>query len=114
MKKLEITSAVAKRAIVPLFLFNSILRNFNLFSHLLPTAYSERRIGLLSSRLCNPTIPGPVLCRKTEDLIVSPALVHVHLLLLPLLSSEALPILPLEQTGALRPMEMFLLHNGRC
>src|SRR2546425_5233696 len=114
MKKLEITSAVAKRAIVPLFLVKSILRNFNLFSHLLPTAYSERRIGLLSSRLCNPTKPGPVLCRKTEDLIVSPALVHVHLLLLPLLSSETPPILPLVQTRTLHLMGMFLLHEVRC
>src|SRR5438093_4331525 len=98
MKTLVMTSAVSNIVIVLLFFVNSILRNFNLFSHLLPTAYSERRIGLLSSRLCNPTKPGPVLCRKTEDLIVSPALVHVHLLLLPLLSSETLPILPLDQT----------------
>src|SRR5438445_13075628 len=95
MKKLETTSAVAKRAIVPLFLVKLTLSNFTLFSHLLPTAYSERRIGLLSSRLCNPTKPGPVLCRTTEDLIVSPALVHLHLLLLPLLSSHTPPILPL-------------------
>src|SRR5712691_3121568 len=98
MKKLEITSAVAKRAIVPLFLVKSTLRNLNLFSHLLPTAYSERRIGPLSSRLCNPTKPGVVLCRKTEDLIVSPALVHVHPLPHSLLSSETPPILPLVKT----------------
>src|SRR2546425_11915022 len=98
MKKLEITSAVAKRAIVPLFLVKSTLRNFNLFSHLLPTAYSERRIGLLSSRLCNQTKRETVLSGKSRVSIAILVRIHVRLLLLPPLSSETPPILPLVQT----------------